>query len=185
MALRSLPGRSSKQAHQCITRFDRRSIRTRLVSVAGAIHFARCDAGQAYVRSLGAPDRSVAIPYRNWRAGERLPGRHNCGGGKNEIDHRPRYGSQLEPSLSRNEPDHCVFSPCGQGLRRIAQTSPETAVMSVAIAMSRLASMVDIWALRIEESHLCSIFVQSRKEHPKASRCHRDTHHAALPSLGP
>lgn len=53
-----------------IARLDRARAWTGLAHIAGPIDFARGNAGQADARSLGAPDRTIAVPHTRRRADE-------------------------------------------------------------------------------------------------------------------
>jgi len=59
-----------------------------MARTATAIHLARRNARETHVRSFGAPDRPVAIPDRDRRAGEDLAGR-NDRGEKEQAEHNP------------------------------------------------------------------------------------------------
>jgi hypothetical protein len=64
----------AEQRHEPVSRLDRRGRRTRLIRPARAIHFARGNARNTDLRTLGAKDRAVTIPHRSGRALEGLSG---------------------------------------------------------------------------------------------------------------
>jgi len=72
------------QPDQRITGLDRRGRRTGMPATAAAIHFPSCNAGKTNTRSFGAPDRAVAIPNPDGRAGEGLACGLGRGDGKEE-----------------------------------------------------------------------------------------------------
>lgn len=57
--------------------------------VTGSVHFARCDAGEAYPWAFFTPDRTVAVPYMGRCAGESL----TSGNDRNLQDHVKQEGS--------------------------------------------------------------------------------------------
>ncbi len=71
-----------------IARRHRIGIGTRMACAAAAIHLARRDAGETDVRPLCAPDRPIAVPDRDRRAGEGLSGRDDRGQQK-QSEHHP------------------------------------------------------------------------------------------------
>ena len=82
------PLRFPEQTDEMIACGDRVGIRTGMPRTAAAVHFARGDPGKADMRTLGAPDRSIAIPDRDGCAGEGLAGRDDRGE-QEQAEHRP------------------------------------------------------------------------------------------------
>lgn len=70
------------QPDQGISGLDRRGRRTGMSATAAAIHLPGRNPGKTNTRSLGAPDRAVAIPHPRGRAGEGLAQRLSRGRGK-------------------------------------------------------------------------------------------------------
>jgi hypothetical protein len=77
--------RASKYAYQTIARVDRANGWTRLVRAASAVHLARRYTCNSNSRAFGAPDRTIAVPYRRRGAGECSSGRDDAR--KNEKHH--------------------------------------------------------------------------------------------------
>lgn len=70
VALRMDPCGLTNQPDKCVARLNPGGGWTRVIRAAAAIHFPGCYPGQADARSLGAPDRAVAIPHPGRRTGE-------------------------------------------------------------------------------------------------------------------
>jgi hypothetical protein len=81
MTVRALTLRLADELHKRIARLLGLGIGARLVRTASAIDLARGDAGEADARTLGTPDRAVAVPHACGSARESLAGRdyRNCG----------------------------------------------------------------------------------------------------------
>lgn len=86
MAGRQPPARTAKQLDEVIAGSAAAGCRARMPRPAAAVDLARRNTGQADARTLGAPDRTVAVPDRDRGAGEDCARRDY--GGENERDHR-------------------------------------------------------------------------------------------------
>jgi hypothetical protein len=64
----------SDQIHKSITRLFCARRRARLVGSTTTVGFSCCNTREANVRTLGAPDRTVAIPHMRWSARKGLSG---------------------------------------------------------------------------------------------------------------
>lgn len=81
----SAPG-LAEQGHQMIARRDGISTGTGMSGTAAAVHLARGDSRQADMRPFGAPNRAIAVPHGDGRAGESLTGWYDRGE-QNETKH--------------------------------------------------------------------------------------------------
>ena len=103
MTVRATSGLHPDKPDKSITSFDSTSVRARLVSAAGPVHFPRRDASQPHVRPLRAPYRAIAIPDPDRRAGELLTSRDNRHRSQQEHD---AHHSWTTPSSTRSRLGH-------------------------------------------------------------------------------
>lgn len=91
--------RAAEQINQRIARLQGRGGRAGLARTASAVHLARCNPGDAQVRALCAPDRTVAIPNRGWGAGKGIAG-SNHHRSQSQYNHRDQRYCNLRPNQS-------------------------------------------------------------------------------------
>ncbi|MBB6190856.1 hypothetical protein FHS51_001076 [Sphingobium wenxiniae] len=93
MALAGNTNRTADQTDQRITGLLGRCLRAWVIGPAGAIHFSRCDTRQTDARAFGAPDRPIAVPHPDGRAGEGFSrGRDGRNGKQQKIENRHDLG---------------------------------------------------------------------------------------------
>lgn len=100
------PLRFTEQVDEIIARRDRIGIRTGMPGTAAAVHFARSHAREANMRTFRAPDRPIAIPDRDGRAGEGLSGRNDRGEQK-QADHH-RFRNAHDRSIQTSTPSKII-----------------------------------------------------------------------------
>lgn len=106
---------STEEAHQSVARIGGIDVRARLSWLAGTVHLASGDAGNSHPRTFGAPDRPIAIPDGDRRAGEAGPAATIC----NSDDRSTRFPCLSAPITGR-------FAPRGPALS-INQTGTRAA----------------------------------------------------------
>lgn len=99
MAGREPPSCAAEQLDEMIAGNAAAGCGARMSRPAAAVDLASRDAGQADARTLGAPDRAIAVPDRHRGAGE------DCAradyGGENERDHRTEIVSLRKTKSGR------------------------------------------------------------------------------------
>lgn len=81
--------RAAKQPHQCVARDDAARTRTGMSSAAGAVNLPGRYPGEPDPWSLAAPDRTIAVPYPDGCAGERMAAGYHRDSKQKYCEHQP------------------------------------------------------------------------------------------------
>jgi hypothetical protein len=108
--------RPAQQTNQRVAGFYRRGRGAGLVGAACGIHFARRDSRDAEMRSLGAPDGSIAVPDMGGRASEGLPGSDDRGGKNDSIGMVSLAQRSAEPEDAADDIDGAFFETAPAGI---------------------------------------------------------------------
>lgn len=102
------PTSAAEQVNERISGLGRAGSRAGLIVVAGSVHLARSDSGNADVRAFGASDRSVAVVDVGWGAGESLAGADDRGGKGKQA-----HGVKATAACARTKAPARRYSPSG------------------------------------------------------------------------